>query len=333
MGQPTDSESRVAELSTVRKEQYLRFSQFAERSAAKAGAIAFINANPIGPPSCQPSADQYFCAWDEVLRDKEFSGQRSAFQAAEAEGCRLVIGISFEEIVPPTIECGFLTGYWWTGAALKARVITLSPEVRENGCGRLRGWVGDLPPPYVLMALVEPHGVVRHLWVHGVWSDGNHLTFASSINERQYYSDIQRSDGCIFVPLSIEALELVSGLLPQVPQQLLWHHLPDGIKWINGLATIVEVVGFKPGENEEYDIDLEKKERWYRGMEAYYGYDPFEAWRHRRPQEAFNKRQWRSPKLVTGVLSLSAVGLLKTLLEGIAKRSTLTSGILDGTHN
>lgn len=295
----------------------LTFSQFAHQTAAQAGAEAFMAANPSRPPTQQPTNAQLFAAWEGELRRKRFAGEIDAFEAARQAGCALWLGVVFAPLVRLRERGGLINGWWCADGKLTAQALTADPEVFELGTKRLHGLHGRLPPPYVVLALVEPGGAVRKFWLRGIWTDGTGFAFAASQNERNYIASVRQAGRSIFVPQRIEDLDRIATLLPSMPQSVLWSELMDGIEWQGQTPVLVEVQGFKPGANPDYDANLKKKLEKYRTLHPHFGCKVVPAWQQNLTPWCFRQSDWRQPQLNPGPRSDAAKQLVRDYVNAL----------------
>lgn len=312
----------------------LPFHRFASHTAAIAATEAFITVNPGRPPRCQPNNNQFFQEWRRALLVRRFDQNRDAYEAAKSEGSEILIGIVFD--LPTGTSGGgpeLLSGYWWDGAEpiLRAGIYLVSRSVLFAGSGRIRQRRGQLPPPYLAMAVVGPDGTVRHLWLEGIWTDGRHMVFTASGGERRHAGKVVSTGGIIYVPLLAGDLDRLVALFPPRRMQLVWRYRPDAIVWwpdAKPSAPVVkEVRGFRPGDNSDYDRDFAKKEPWYRSLEPWVSFLVEPSWEWPAGGERFTRHDWVTPALRPGFFSPAAGDRWRQLLARLAARYPAKAGM------
>lgn len=292
------------------KTEWLPFQRFAARSASKAGTQSFCAFNLPGSVGRQPRNLEFFHNWAAVLRDQKFGGGLDATGAARKLGVELVIGVVFD--FPEILGDGanLLSGFWWNGHGLAARIYTVGADVLIAGAGRLRLLSGVLRPPYVVMAAVEPDGRVRHIWTVGIWTDGVHVAFVASGAERIHASEIASSGGVFWVPLVGADMDRLAHLFPERDVQVVWQYRPDAIVWPadprRAKPFVVEVRGFQPGRFPEYDSHFELKSTWYRSLTPWIDFRVVDAWKRTSVAPDFQRGAWRAPQLERGDFSPAA---------------------------
>jgi hypothetical protein len=300
---------------------YPAFSAVMGRFTGVAATEAFLASNPDCPPRIQPTSKQFFEEWDRALSEPRFEGGIDARAAAHKEGVEIWAGIVFR--APVTLSKGgcLISGYWWNGTTLVAITLTASEEVAQGAMNALNGIDSVLPPPYFTVAAVEPKGSIRKLCFKGVWTDGTHMVFADSGCERAYVAKV-RAAGCILIKLlGFDDIEQLAPVLPPESAGIEWEHLPDYFVWgldpaDPGRMTVVEVCGFEPRKNKEYDDDFDAKQPFYEGTVRGAGlkYHVEKAWLYPRGEEAFQRSSWVNPPITRGWMSRSAQDLVQSEL-------------------
>jgi hypothetical protein len=299
----------------------LNFPRLCTLSAAQAGTNVFLADNPSRPPRVQPAIAGFLSAWESVLRSWAFQGGLDAFSAARAEGVELKLGIVLDLPGFSVEGMSLLTGRWWEGGHVRPIAYAVSAEVLRSGCGRIRQRLGFLPPPYLTAVAVTAKGEIRHFWTLGIWTDGMHLLFAASGNERRHTAGIVARGGILHAPLRREDLDRLAPVLPATGAMMTWRYCPDAVIWWPlgenpERPEVKEVLGFEPGESpedEEYHRHFGTKLLWYVALGPCYDFKIEEAWRDRSPTEPIPASAWRGPALLPGWLSPAALGLWRGL--------------------
>jgi hypothetical protein len=123
----------------------------------------------------------------------------------------------------------------------------------------------------------------------------------------------------MYAPLLREDLDRLATILPVRTVQLIWRYRPDSLEWRADSEDplkpfVVEVRGFEPGKNPEYDRDFEEKVPWLRSLEPWLRFDIDESWRERDDGDCFRRGNWLRPALQPGSFSPAALERWRELL-------------------
>jgi hypothetical protein len=312
----------------------LNYHRLCTLSAARAGTDSFRAVNPSRSPRTQPTIAGFLSAWEAVLRSWAFEGGLDAFGAARAEGCELKIGIVLDQPGLSVAGISLLSGLWWEGSVVRPIAYAVPADVLAAGCGRIRQRQGVLPPPYLVAVAVTPDGVIRHIWVVGIWTDGVHLVFTASGRERRHAARIRARGGILYVPLRREEMDRLAPVLPATAVMLTWLYCPDAVVWwpFTEEPEVIEVRGFEPGTYPDYDRDFEAKLPWYQALGPCYLFRVDDAWQDRTPAEPFAASAWRGPPVAPGWASEAALGHWRDLVARLGAKGCRPAENTRGVH-
>lgn len=268
---------------------YDTFSRFSRRVISRGYSTAIGERNSQArtwDDLYYPGVGEMFASIVRAVLREEFQGGISAEQAASQHGVRFRMGLLTDRLPKgggsESVPLGI---WWWDGAGL----VSEETVVPEDWVNEVEGalWIYQEPiqAPFLIVAAVEPDGTLRKVYAQPVYLGHGTMVPVDSGIERQYVAQTLP----LGMPVKVMRIEDTE-LLPQVIRQAVssiheWHSRPDFFvcsRWDDGGwgFSVVEVRGFRPGQNPSYDKVWFAKQPWYRSMDlgARGRYLPIDGW-------------------------------------------------------
>ena len=106
-----------------------------------------------------------------------------------------------------------------------------------------------------------------------------------------------------------------------IPEGHIWRYRPDFLIWGGGSASaptvaVLEVLGFPPGANPDYDQGTASKKSYYQSLSDRLLYHEEPAWKEaRKRDESVQEKAWDNPPRLPGFVSPAARKLIRERLQ------------------
>ncbi len=132
-----------------------------------------------------PTVSEVLVGIDRAIRQLEFRDAENGYVAAHHTGARLRFGLCFDRLTPSE-AASVISVSWWEGTSFQHGMAVAPPQALNPALGDLKVFQSFRGPPYLVIAAVEPDGVVRRMLLHQVFLSADHLVFVESDFELRY---------------------------------------------------------------------------------------------------------------------------------------------------
>lgn len=273
------------------------FSSYALDLISIAQAAAICTACATAGALRMPSIRQVFAALENAVRGRKFEDGSDGFEAARQTGGMLRIGLAFDFPNTSHPEELPLSVWWWQNGQLRLCLTVAEPAAHWAAQRQTERFGEPQTPPFLIIACQDNHGKLVRIFAQQALIDGKHLLPTESGYERSFAGALLQSGLVFLKPVRLnDWVTPLKTLGIGTQENLTWIYRPDflALNERGHRLDIIEVRGFRPGQNVEYDQLLQRKHEYFGKIEQCLGWRFYEqaGWKFQPPATPPRPMKW-----------------------------------------